>query len=65
MAWFTENWFWVLIFIAFIAMHMFGHGGHGVRSGHDGGDRQRDGNGNDKSDAKDRGMDVRSGGHQH
>ena len=29
MAWFAENWFSVLIFIAFIAMHMFGHGGHG------------------------------------
>ncbi len=30
MAWFAANWFWVLILIAFIAMHMFGHGGHGV-----------------------------------
>ena len=29
MAWFTANWFWVFIFIAFIAMHLFGHGGHG------------------------------------
>ena len=29
MEWFTANWFWVLIFIAFIAMHLFGHGGHG------------------------------------
>jgi len=29
MAWLTANWFWVLILIAFIAMHMFGHGGHG------------------------------------
>ena len=37
MTWFTANWFWVLIFIAFIAMHMFGHGGHGGHSGHGGG----------------------------
>lgn len=29
MSWLIENWFWLLIFIAFIAMHMFGHGGHG------------------------------------
>ncbi|KAA0946271.1 MULTISPECIES: DUF2933 domain-containing protein [Pseudomonas] len=29
MVWLTENWFWILIFIAFIAMHLFGHGGHG------------------------------------
>lgn len=33
MAWLAENWFWVLIFIAFIAMHMFGHGGHGGHGG--------------------------------
>ena len=38
MAWLTANWFWVLIFIAFIAMHMFGHGGHG---GHVTDDRPR------------------------
>ena len=23
MAWLTENWFWILTFIAFIAMHVF------------------------------------------
>lgn len=28
MDWLAENWFWVLIFILFIVMHMFGHGGH-------------------------------------
>ena len=31
MTWFTENWFWILTFIAFVAMHMLGHGGHGGR----------------------------------
>lgn len=29
MNWLTANGFWVLIGIAFIAMHLFGHGGHG------------------------------------
>jgi hypothetical protein len=29
MEWLTENWFWVLLGIAFIAMHLFGHGAHG------------------------------------
>ena len=34
MGWFSQNWVWVLFFVGFIAMHMFGHGGH---SGHGGG----------------------------
>jgi len=29
MEWLTENWFWLLIGILFVAMHLFGHGGHG------------------------------------
>ena len=33
MDWLSANWVWVLIAIAFVGMHMFGHGGHG---GHDG-----------------------------
>lgn len=33
MEWFSQNWVWVLFFVAFMAMHMFGHGGHGGRSG--------------------------------
>ena len=33
MTWLTENWFWILTFIAFVAMHLFGHGGHGVHGG--------------------------------
>ncbi len=37
MEWLTQNWFWVLIFVAFIGMHMFGHGGHGGHGGHRGG----------------------------
>ena len=29
MAWLSQNWVWVLFFVAFVAMHLFGHGGHG------------------------------------
>lgn len=29
MEWLTENWFWVLIGILFVVIHLFGHGGHG------------------------------------
>ena len=29
MAWVTANGFWILILIVFVAMHLFGHGGHG------------------------------------
>jgi hypothetical protein len=34
MTWFAENWFWVLFGVAFIAMHLFGHGDHGGHGGH-------------------------------
>jgi hypothetical protein len=61
MAWLIENWFWILVFIAFIAMHTFGHGGHGAH----GGSRDRQG-----SKDIDEGAPVRvaghdSGNHQH
>ena len=62
MAWFTANWFWVLIFIAFVGMHLFGHGGHG---GHGSGDRQQTRDGGDKEAGPDRGANARPGGHQH
>jgi hypothetical protein len=40
MEWFSQNWVWVLIFVAFIAMHLFGHGGHGGHGGRsDGADK--------------------------
>lgn len=38
MDWLAQNWVWVLVFVVFIGMHMFGHGGHG---GCCGGDDQR------------------------
>ena len=37
MEWFSQNWVWALFFVAFIAMHLLGHGGHGGHSGHGGG----------------------------
>ncbi len=64
MAWLTANWFWILTFVAFVAMHMFGHGGHGGHGRrHGGGDRQRGGDGNDE--AQSRTANTKSGGHQH
>lgn len=38
MDWLSQNWLWVLIGIAFIAMHLFGHshGSHGGRRQNDG-----------------------------
>ncbi len=30
MDWLAQNWIWVLFGIAFVAMHLFGHGGHGA-----------------------------------
>jgi MFS family permease len=64
-AWFTANWFWVLVFFAFIAMHMFGHGGHGGHSGHGGGDRQRSRDERERDEAQGRVVNTSSGGHQH
>jgi hypothetical protein len=29
MAWLLQNWFWVLIAIIFVGVHLVGHGGHG------------------------------------
>jgi hypothetical protein len=43
----TTNWIWALIFVAFFAMHPFGHGGHGGKGAKrsqgdiDNGDTQR------------------------
>lgn len=58
MAWFSQNWIWVLFFIAFIAMHMFGHGGHGGHYGN---------NDDHKTQSKDddKGGSEQKSGHQH
>jgi hypothetical protein len=34
MDWLAQNWIWVVFFVLFVGMHLFGHGGHG------GGDEQ-------------------------
>ena len=34
MEWLAENWFWLLIGIVFVGMHLFGHG-HGGHGGDD------------------------------
>ena len=35
MEWLVDNWFWVLIGVLFVAMHLFSHGGHGNHGGAD------------------------------
>lgn len=56
MEWITQNWFWILIAIFFVFMHL-GHGGHGggCGGGHEG-HRPSDKPGSDKPP---------QGGHQH
>lgn len=53
MEWLSQNWVFLLIAVAFFAMHLFGHGGHG---GHGGKERDRGDRRNPPS---------RSGGHRH
>lgn len=60
MAWLTSNWFWILIAVAFIGMHMFGHGGHGAHGGH----TQQDGDAS-KDPAGASAEKPRAGGHHH
>ena len=61
MAWLTANWFWVVIFVAFIGLHLFGHGGHG---GHGGEGRRRTTDDKEK-EVPNRDTTPSSGGHQH
>lgn len=58
MDWLVQNWVWVLVFAAFIGMHMFGHGGHGGHSGHSGEENKR------STDAKEQSKN-RPQGHHH
>jgi len=59
MDWLRQNGFWVLIFVVFVAAHLFGHGGHGGHGGHRGDDERN------RSGEKDGGETKRSAGHQH
>ncbi len=46
MEWIRENWFFLLFFILFVAMHLFGHGIHGMGcGGHGGGSGEHKGHG--------------------
>ena len=65
MTWLTENWFWILTFIAFIAMHMFGHGGHGGHGRHGGGDRRPAANASETEASQTRASSKKPGGHAH
>jgi hypothetical protein len=62
MKWLTENWFWILIGVLFIGMHLFGHSGHG---GHGGAEPQphRDEKENDVAQSRTKSNDT--SGHHH
>ena len=42
MEWLTQNWFFILVLLAAIGLHAFGHGGHGGHS-HSRGHGRQDG----------------------
>ena len=65
MEWLTANWFWILIGVLFVGMHLFGHGGHGGHAGHGGGGNQSRGNETEKEAAAGHSASSRSGGHRH
>lgn len=67
MTWFTENWFWILIFVAFIAMHLVGHGGHGDHGSHGGhgADRKRSGDELQDGEPQVNGANATTRGHRH
>lgn len=65
MTWLADNWFWVLIFIAFIAMHMFDHGGHGGHGGHGVRDRPRSPADKTTTEASGRAGSTPADRHQH
>lgn len=59
MTWLSQNGFFVLLLVAFVAMHLFGHG-HGGHGGH--GDRRRSTrNRNNVEPAHDHGEEQRDG----
>ena len=62
MDWFVTNWFSILIFIAFIAMHFVMHAGHG---GHGGAGHQRSKADLEHEESKGQDADQSSSGHRH
>ncbi len=65
MAWLRDNGFWALILVAFIGMHLFGHGGHGGHAGHGSGKTPRPIDGPDDGGAEANSTNTPSGGHRH
>jgi len=61
MDWLAENWFWVLVGIAFIVLHLFGHGGHGGHGMHGGHGKPDD----KKDESKQREDKTQDSGHNH
>lgn len=61
MDWLLANWFWILIFGLFIAMHLFGHGGHG--GGHQNHSKNTDEKDGDETQTHP--ANIGSSGHQH
>lgn len=58
MQWLAENWVWIVVFVVFIGLHMFGHGGHGGGGGCGGG-------GEERRRRRRQGEAERPSGHQH
>lgn len=52
MEWLPQNWFWVLIAVVFVGMHLLGHGSHGGHGG-DHGAGGHGGHGGGKSEGRD------------
>jgi hypothetical protein len=48
MQWLQNNWFWLVLAVGFVAMHLFGHGGH--RHGHRNRDWRNPNPENDRTD---------------
>jgi hypothetical protein len=53
MNWLSQNRVWVLIAAAFLAAHLFGHGGHGSHAGGGCGGGHRHGGSEDEKKQKD------------
>ena len=65
MEWLQTNWFWVLIGIAFVAMHLVGHGGHGGHGGRDNSERPQGPLASNPDGTPDRRVQANPAGHQH
>lgn len=59
MDWALENWFWILIFVVFVSIHLFGRGGHRNHS-----DGHKNTNKNEKDEVQNRPINTHSGEHQ-